>query len=75
MSTNTIEGFLDDYADVEPFAKILNRHPRTLHRWMSEPDGLPYTKIGNRVLIHIPTAKQWLLSRMKRPNPRRGGPR
>jgi hypothetical protein len=32
-------------------------------------------KIGNRVLIHIPTAKQWLLSRMKRPNPRRTGGR
>jgi hypothetical protein len=72
MSTNAIEGFLDDYADVEPVAKVLNRHPRTLHRWMGEPDGLPHVKIGKRVLIHIPTARQWMLSRIKRPNPRRG---
>jgi hypothetical protein len=75
MSSKAIEGFLDDYADVEPFAKVLNRHPRTLHRLMHEPDGLPHVRIGKRVLIHIPTAREWLLSRMKRPNPRRGSRR
>jgi hypothetical protein len=71
MSSNTVEGFLDDYADVDPFAKTVNRHPRTVRRWMNEPDGLPF----NRVLIHIPTAKEWVLSRLRRPNPRTRPPR
>jgi hypothetical protein len=61
---------LSDYADLEPFAAEVNRNPRTVRRWMSETDGLPYTKLGNRILIHIPTARDWLMSRMRRPNPR-----
>jgi hypothetical protein len=62
---------LDDFLDIEPFADQVNRDPRTVRRWMDEPDGLPFTKIGNRRLIHVPTARDWLLSRMIRPNPRR----
>ena len=56
--------FLADYADLEPFAKEANRHPRTVRRWLNEPDGLPYTRLGNRILIHIPTAREWLFARM-----------
>jgi hypothetical protein len=67
MSVDILEGFLD----VTPFAEQVKRDPRTVLRWMSEPDGLPYTKIGNRRLIHVPTAREWLLNRMHRPNPRR----
>ncbi len=62
---------LADYLDLEPFAREVSRDPRTVRRWMTEPDGLPYCRIGNRILVHIPTAKEWLLSRMRRPNPRR----
>jgi hypothetical protein len=40
-------------------------------RWTQQPNGLPYTKIGNRRLIHLPTAKAWIFSRMRKPNPRR----
>ena len=64
--------FLDDFADLEPFAAKVGRDPRTVRRWLNEPDGLPYTRIGNRILIHLPSAKAWLLHRMKRPNPLRG---
>jgi hypothetical protein len=63
--------FLKDYADVEPFAAEAKREPRTIRRWMKQPNGLPYVKLGNRVLIHIPTARAWLASRMCHPNPRR----
>jgi len=35
------------------------------------PDGLPHTRIGNRILIHIPTAREWLFARMRHPNRRR----
>jgi hypothetical protein len=68
MSKNN---FLVDYLDLEPFAKECGRDPRTVRRWLNEPDGLPYTRIGNRILIHIPTAREWLFSRMHHPNPRR----
>jgi hypothetical protein len=63
--------FLADYLDLEPFAAEVKRDPRTVRRWLNEPDGLPYTRIGNRILIHIPTAREWLFSRMQHPNPRR----
>jgi hypothetical protein len=63
--------FLKDFADLEPFAAECKRNPRTIRRWMREPDGLPYTTIGNRILLHIPTAREWILRRMRRPNVRR----
>jgi hypothetical protein len=56
--------FLADYLDLEPFAEEADRHPRTVRRWLNEPDGLPYTRLGNRILIHIPTAREWLFARM-----------
>jgi hypothetical protein len=36
-----------------------------------EPNGLPFTRIGNRILIHVPTASEWIFGRMRRPNPQR----
>ena len=62
---------LDGFVDLEPFAAEVERDPRTVRRWMNQPDGLPFTRLGNRILIHIPTAREWMLSRMRRPNQRR----
>jgi hypothetical protein len=28
---------------------------------MNEPNGLPFIQLGNRKIIHIPTAREWLL--------------
>jgi hypothetical protein len=67
----SIPELLTDFADLVPFANAVKRDPRTVRRWMNEPDGLPFTRIGNRILIHIPTAREWMLSRMRRPNPSR----
>jgi len=64
-------GFLDDFREISKFAADIGRHPRTVNRWMRQADGLPYTCLGNRTFVHIPTAREWLLSRMRRPNPRR----
>jgi len=55
---------LEDFLDLEPFAAEVERDPRTIRRWLYQPDGLPYTRIGNRILIHVPTARDWLMSRM-----------
>jgi hypothetical protein len=63
--------FLTDYLDLEPFAAEVDRDPRTVRRWLNQPDGLPFARIGNRILIHIPTAREWLLSRVRHRNPRR----
>jgi len=62
---------LDGYLDVEPFAKQVDRHPRSVVRWMDQPDGLPFVKLGNRRLIHIETAKQWIFERLRKQS-RRG---
>jgi len=62
---------LDDYADIDPFATSINKTPRTVRRYMDQPDGLPFVQLGNRRLIHIPTAKQWLLERIGQRNPTR----
>ena len=67
----SIPELLTDFADLEPFANEIKKHPRTVRRWMNKPNGLPYTSLGNRILIHIPTAREWMLSRMRHPNPRR----
>jgi hypothetical protein len=61
---------LADYADVPQLAADFDKCERTIIRWMDEPDGLPYVKIGNKRLVHVPSAREWLLSRTKRPNPR-----
>jgi excisionase family DNA binding protein len=60
------ENLLDGYVEVEPLAKQLKRHPRTVMRWMDQSGGLPFVKLGNRRLIHVETAKQWLFDRMKK---------
>jgi hypothetical protein len=63
---------LDDWLELEQFARDeVKKHPRTVKRWTRGPDGLPYAVLGKKPLIHIPTARQWLLGRLRRPNQRR----
>src|SRR5262249_34738127 len=59
---------LDDYVRIGPFADALGKHPRTILRWISMPCGLPVARLGKTALIHLPTARQWLLDRIQRPN-------
>jgi hypothetical protein len=66
---------LDDLVDLEVFASEVDRDPRTVRRWMTQADGLPYTRLGNRVLVHGPTAREWILGRMHRPAARRSAAR
>lgn len=67
--TDTI---LDGYVRLAKFAQEeVGKHPRTVKRWTKEPDGLPYTRIGNEDFLHVTTAREWVFSRMRKPNPRR----
>ena len=56
---------LDDFLELPAFAAEVKRHPRTVRRWLDEPDGLPYTNYGNTIIIHVPTARDWLMRRMR----------
>jgi len=64
--------FLEDWVPYTEFAKKeVKRHPRTVDRWTRSANGLPYAMLGRIKMIHIPTARQWLLGRMRNPNPSR----
>ena len=71
----SLQDILADYVEIEAFAAEVKRTPRTVIRWMDEPNGLPFTKLGSRRLIHLPSAREWMLSRIRRRNPRRRTPR
>jgi hypothetical protein len=69
---STTPRLLDGWLKLDDFARDeVKRHRRTVDRWTQQPDGLPYATLGNMKIIHIPTAREWLLGRMHRPNPRR----
>ena len=71
MSSTPLK-LLDDWVELNDFARDqVEKHPRTVDRWTTQPNGLPYAKLGNKKIIHIPTAREWLLGRMHRPNLRR----
>jgi hypothetical protein len=65
------DNLFQDFVELEPLAAQVNRTARTVRRWIDEPNGLPYTRIGSRILIHMPTAREWLLNRVRQRNPRR----
>ena len=48
MSSNILEDFLE----LVSFAAAIKKHPRTVMRWCQN-DGLPYTRNGKTVLIHV----------------------
>jgi hypothetical protein len=60
-----------DLVLLEKFAGKIHKSWRTVHRWTTLPGGLPYVKVGRERYIHLPTAREWVMSRMRRPNPDR----
>ncbi len=62
---------LEDFDDLQEIAAELGVAVRTVHRYMALPDGLPHLVIGNRLRFHRPTVREWIMGRMKRPNPTR----
>jgi hypothetical protein len=66
-----VENLLADFADLADVAKVFKRDERTVRRWLNQPNGLPYTRAGNRILIHVPSAREWLMGNLKRRNSRR----
>jgi hypothetical protein len=63
---------LDGWLELDDFARDeVKKHPRTVKRWTKKPNGLPYATLGKTVIIHVPTARDWLFAGMRRPNRRR----
>jgi hypothetical protein len=60
--SNVLSDLLADFLEIKAFSKEVNRHERSVRRWMDL--GLPYTRLGNVTYIHMPGARQWLLDRM-----------
>lgn len=77
-------GPFDEWTDADGanaiLGKLINKDRRPLsdrarQRLSEEPDGLPYSMARGKRLYHIPTIREWLLSRLKHPNPTPGARR
>jgi excisionase family DNA binding protein len=62
---------LDGYIDLDPLAAELGRNPRTIMRWTEQPDGLPFVRLGRRILFKRESVREWIAAREHKPNPRR----
>jgi hypothetical protein len=74
-----IDPILGNYLPIEEFAKLVHKDRRTITRWHSEPNGLPYLRLGRETLIPVDRARDWLESRIHantgQPRPRSRGRR
>ncbi|MDR6589528.1 helix-turn-helix domain-containing protein [Agrobacterium tumefaciens] len=62
---------LNGYISRDQLAEQLNVTTRTLWRWQNQPDGLPYTRIGNQLYYNVDSIRKWIEARETKPNPRR----
>lgn len=65
----TALNILEGYASRNDLAASIGVTERTIARWTDQPDGLPVTKIGNKVLYRLDAAREWIASRERRRNP------
>jgi hypothetical protein len=65
---------LEGYQRETEFAAEHDVTQRTVKRYRSEPNGLPWLKFGGKVYIHIEGGKQRLRRRLRVPNPTRSDP-
>lgn len=62
---------LRGYLTKAALAKEFRVSERTLDRWRSAPNGLPFTTAGATVLFNVVSVRKWLDARERRPNRRR----
>jgi hypothetical protein len=63
---------LHGYVPQAEFAQANHVTTRTVARYRRQPDGLPYLIWGGQVWINVARGRQFLESRERRLNPRRG---
>ena len=59
--SNDADNFLKDYESIEAFARRLDKSYWTVRRWIHE-HGLPHVWLGSKIIIHVPTAREYILS-------------
>jgi len=64
-------GILEGYDEQSEFAAAAKVAERTIERYRAMPDGLPFVKFGGKIYIPREESREWLRSRIKRPNQRR----
>ncbi len=62
---------LDGYVEQSKFAEGAGVCMRTVERYRSQPNGLPFLPFGGKIYIPLDEAREWLKDRVKRPNQRR----
>jgi hypothetical protein len=70
MRVTLMSNLLAEFVDVPRFAADIGKDPRTIYRWMQR-NNLPFAQIGGTRLIHMPSARLWLMQQMRQPNPDR----
>ncbi|MEX4007684.1 hypothetical protein [Neoaquamicrobium sediminum] len=60
---------LEGYAKRNELAAAIGVTERTIARWTDQPNGLPVTKIGNRVFYRLESARNWIAEREVSRNP------
>jgi len=63
---------LDEYLTRSELARELRVAERTIIRYQNQPDGLPRTTVGGRVLYRRSSVLAWLEANEHKSNPRRG---
>jgi excisionase family DNA binding protein len=59
---------LEGYIDLDPLAEELGRHPRTIMRWTEQPNGLPFVRLGRRILFKRESVRDWISTHERKPN-------
>ncbi len=57
---------LEDYSTVAELAKSEGVSIPTAYHWVGR--GLPVFKVFGKTLVHLPTAREWMLARIKGKN-------
>ncbi|MDA9465329.1 hypothetical protein [Bradyrhizobium sp. CCBAU 53415] len=66
-----VPSILAGYITEAEFAASADITTRTVCRYRNQPDGLPFLKLGGKVLIPVEDARAWLRARVVHPNARR----
>ena len=61
----------DELIADEDLAKQWNCTTRTLRRYESEANGLPFVVVGGRKYRLVMASAEWLARRVRRPNPKK----
>jgi hypothetical protein len=66
-----MSALLAGFVRVEELAADVGKTSRTIHNWINQPDGLPFVQLGANRYVHLETAREWLMARMRQRNPDR----